>query len=480
MNENARQRILNGVLPFEIFRFGTPIAIGMGLQTTFALVDTFIIARLSPEVAGPALGASSISDQLTAIGTIVSFGLTTASTAMIARAHGAGEHANVRRYVWQSILAVAALALLFGGGISLFARTILEGVVGVKGEVAAMGVDYLRVNAGGSFTMFFLLQLTSVQRALGSSKTPVLLLVGANVLNLVLSVLFSYGPGDAPAVFSWGPPIAAALGIPRMDLMGAAWSTFVARSVFLVPVVWLLFRRFDVFDRESVGGVDERVLRSMWSVAWPSSTQLVVRMLAMLMVQSIVARAFTTEADTTATTAMGIVFKLETMALFIAMGWGSAAQTFIGQNLGAGQEARSTRSGWWATGYNAVFTILVVVPYLAFGAEIVGFFDATPAVVATAKGYLDVVALSYLALGTSVVLGNCFAGGGASRVGLINDLIGVLGFQVPACLVAIGLLAGTMHQLWVAVAIAYVFQGLLSVGFYAWVPWTHHAKRLSA
>ena len=56
----------------------------------------------------------------------------------------------------------------------------------------------------------------------------------------------------------------------------------------------------------------------------------------MLVVHSLVARAYTTDTDQSATTALGIVFRLETMALFVGLGWGSAAQTFVGQNLGAG------------------------------------------------------------------------------------------------------------------------------------------------
>src|SRR6185503_14477997 len=107
-------RILRGPIPWEMLRFGAPIALGMGLQTTFNLVDAYIISRLSPEVAGPALGALGICDQLSAIGTIVSYGLTTASTAMIAIAHGRGDKQAVRAIAWQSILAVGALSLLFG------------------------------------------------------------------------------------------------------------------------------------------------------------------------------------------------------------------------------------------------------------------------------------------------------------------------------------------------------------------------------
>src|SRR6185503_17561549 len=104
-------RILRGPIPWEMLRFGAPIALGMGLQTTFNLVDAYVISRLSPEVAGPALGALGICDQLSAIGTIISYGLTTASAAMIARAHGRGDREEVRKLVWQSILAVSALSL---------------------------------------------------------------------------------------------------------------------------------------------------------------------------------------------------------------------------------------------------------------------------------------------------------------------------------------------------------------------------------
>ncbi|MFS8070752.1 MAG: MATE family efflux transporter, partial [Byssovorax sp.] len=283
-------RILSKPISTEMLRFGLPIAVGMGLQTTFNLVDAYVIARLQPEVAGPALGALGICDQLSAIGTIMSYGLTTASTAMIAQAHGRGDRPRVRALVWQSILAVSALSLIFAFLSLAFAGPILAGVVGAKGAVAELGTSYLRVNSGGAFSMFFLLQLTGIQRALGSSKTPVALLVLSNVLNLFLAVLLVYGPGDAPPVFAWGPPIARALHLPRLELLGAAWATVIARTLTLVPVVYLLAQSFDVLDRKSVTRPDRKVLGEIWKMGWPSSTQFVVRMLAMLVTHSLVAR----------------------------------------------------------------------------------------------------------------------------------------------------------------------------------------------
>src|SRR5262249_4223897 len=62
------RRILVGPLGREMARFGTPLALGMGLQTAFNLVDAYLIGHLGSEVAGPALGAIGICDQLAALG----------------------------------------------------------------------------------------------------------------------------------------------------------------------------------------------------------------------------------------------------------------------------------------------------------------------------------------------------------------------------------------------------------------------------
>jgi putative MATE family efflux protein len=469
---SARTRILTGSIPWEMARFGAPIAVGMGLQTTFNLVDSYVISRLAPDAARASLGALGICDQLSAIGTIVTYGVTTASTAMIALAQGRGDKEAVRRIAWQSILLVGALSVLFGFASILLAGPLIQGVVGAKGDVARLGVAYLQVNSGGSFAIFFLLQLTAIQRALGSAKTPVALLVLSNVLNLFFAVVMVYGPGDAPAVFEWGPPIARALHIPRMELLGAAWATILARTITLVPVVWLLVKRFDVLRREAMGPPDAPILREMGRIAWPSSVQFVVRMFAMLATQTLVARAFTTASDQSATTALGIVFRLEMMALFVAMGWGSAAQTFVGQNLGGGREDRARASGRWSAVYNALFMIAIVLAFRQAARPIVVFFCDDPKVVEIALGYVFTISWSYVGLGTGVVLGSAIAGAGATRTTLVTDLAIVIAFQIPACSAAVLLPHETLERLWWCVAATYLLSGIVYAIVFSAAPWT--------
>ena len=102
----------------------------------------------------------------------------------------------VKRIVWQSLLLVGFLALVFGLVFTVLADPLVAGLIGAKGRVAELGISYLRINSGTAFTGFFLLQLTSLQRALGSAKTPMVLLVLSNVLNVFRPCSSSMAPAQ--------------------------------------------------------------------------------------------------------------------------------------------------------------------------------------------------------------------------------------------------------------------------------------------
>jgi putative MATE family efflux protein len=463
VSEASAKRILEGPLGLAVARFGMPLALGMGLQTAFNLIDAFVISRLGGKTAGPALGAIGICDQLAALGTIVSYGLSVATATLISRKVGEAKHDEVKEIAWQSLILIALLSVFFGllGGAG--ASFVLRRAVGAKGEVADLGVPYLRVMLGGSFTIFLLMHLTSVQRALGSSKTPVGFLIASNVLNLVLAVVLVYGPGDSPGILAWGRPIARLFGIPRLGLMGAAWATLLARFTVLIPLFAISMKRFGLFARRSRMPPHRETLASIVRLGWPSSAQLVMRILAMLLTHSLVARAFTTPTDQTATTALGIVFRLETMALFVGLGWGSAAQTFVGQNLGAKNLERAKRSGWYAALFNAFMMGALALTYSLFGARIVGFFDSDPEVLQPALTYLRWVGPSYLGLGIGIVLGSAMQGAGATLRALALDTLVIILFQLPASVLFVLSDGATYVGLWRIVALTYFLSAFVYV-----------------
>ncbi len=466
----AQRRILEGPLPWEVLRFGAPLMIGMVANVLFNLVDAYLIARLPDGVAGPSIGAVGICDQIAAIGTIMSYGLSTATAAIVSQRKGAGDALGVRRAGWQSLLLTGGLSIAFGLAGVLLAGPMIRDVVGAKGEVARLAVDYLRVIVGGSFSIFFLLQLTSIMRALGSSKTPVAVLLGGNVVNLLLAILLVYGQGPRPALLDWSLPLARAVHAPRLELVGAAWATVIARSLALIPaIVWLAGRRFGRVLRPRREWLLplRRELAAIWAIGWPSSAQFVVRIGAFVATSALVAHAFTSEADQTASTAYGVIFRVETMALFVSMGWGSAAQTFTGTCKGAGLLRRGGRSGWWAAGYDAMAMALLAWLVIAAAGPILGFFDHDPAVLAIGREYLRVVAPSYVTYGAAIVLGNAFSGVGETRRTFKLDMLIVLLVQLPLSALAVKLAAQTRTPLWSAIAAANAISLLLYAAAYA-------------
>ena len=153
--------------------------------------------------------------------------------------------------------------------------------------------------------------------------------VGGNLLARAAALLGPYTVHPVASwvtsVLGWAVDVARALGVPRIGMVGAAWATVLARAVVLVPVALLLVSRFELGrPPPAEAAPDPRALRGIVSIAWPSSAQFVVRIAAMLLVNSLVARFFTTATDQTATTAMGLVFRLDAMAAVRTGRWAAA------------------------------------------------------------------------------------------------------------------------------------------------------------
>lgn len=472
----SNDRILKGPLGWEVLRFGFPLALGMALQNAFNLIDAYLINQLPFAEANAAVGAIGVCDQLAAIGSIVSYGISTATGTLIAQQKGAGDEEGVRRTAWQSIWLVGFLSVFFAV-LGLFAPVIAENVIGLKGAVLEVAVRYLRIILPGGFSMFFLLHLASIQRALGSAKTPVALLVLGNALNVFFAVIWLYGPEAPNTTLAWGAKIAVALGIPKRGMEGAAWATVLARTLVLAPNVAILMKRFSIMPKKGSRGPDLGEMKRIFHIAWPTSAQFVLRICAVLLTSSLVARFYSTEQDQAATTAMGLVFRIDTIALFIAMGWGSAAQTFVAQNLGAKFEKRAVHSGWLTVLYDAITNIGIYAAVLTFGERFLRYFGKDDHAIQIALQYVGIVAPSYFLLGPAIVLGSAMGGAGATKTTLKLDAGVLIGFQLPISLIAVMALRLPLSGLFACVSLSAACGTVVYTIAYARGRWKEHATK---
>jgi len=474
--DKANLRIIEGRVATGIFRLGFPLALAMALQSTFNLIDMLVVSRL-PD-GKEAVAALAICDLVAMVPTILANGISNASAAIISRRAGEKDARAVSFFTWQSLSLVTWLSVVFGVIGGLFAVPITEGVFGAKGQMATLTIEYMTVIVGGCFSILLLLQICAIMRALGDGKTPLILLVGSNILNLFWTIVMVYGndpAGVAPDALSWAPKIAESLGIPPMGVLGAAWSTIFSRCFALAIGAIILARRSPLvtFHAKDLS-LTRRAFNQLWRIAWPNSAQFVLRIGVVLFFLAVITRHFTTATDSSSATAFGICTRLETIVLFMSMGWGAAASTYVGQNLGAGFDKRALLSGWVAASFNSVFTLGILLAFLFYSTEIIGIFNNEPDVIKVGQSYLQIVGASYLFFGLAVVISQALAGAGATMAGFTIDALVLLGLVVPATLIVIGVTDLTHAMTWSLIAGGNVVTGLVYTAWFKRGKWLAH------
>jgi putative MATE family efflux protein len=231
----------------EILRLALPALGALAVEPLYVLVDTAIVGHLGTDPLGGLAVAGAV---LVAVFNIFNF-LAYSTTAAVARRVGAG---NRRAAAEQGIagvwLAVGLGVLLMVVGL-LLAPAIVE-LMGASDAVTPPALTYLRISLLGAPFMLLMLAGMGYVRGLQDTRTTLVIAVGANVVNLVLEIVFVYGLD--------------------LGIAGSAWGTVIAQVSAALVYVWLLARSVrsegaavrprgrDIRDAAMVGG--QLVLRT--------------------------------------------------------------------------------------------------------------------------------------------------------------------------------------------------------------------------
>jgi putative MATE family efflux protein len=241
-----------------------------------------------------------------------------------------------------------------------------------------------------------------------------ILLIGGNLSNAILSYAWVFG--------KWG--------LPAWGVAGAAWGTVVSRGVFALLGLYIITRQ---------AAPIRLVLRRPWprlKMLWqlfalgvPSSMQFVVRVVGFGAIQNL-ANRYGERDEIQAALAVGS--RLDMLATFTGAGWGAASAALVGQALGAGLPARAERAGWYATFLNVLLMGGIGAAYLGWCHDLVGLWvKGEPRVQELAVGYLQVAVLGYPVAAVAVTLALSLNGAGSTKMPLFLDSLGFLGAQIP-------------------------------------------------
>ncbi len=314
----------------EILKLALPALGALAAEPLYLLVDTAIVGHLGrPQLAALGIAAVMLGGAF-AIFNFLQYG----TTAQVARAGGAGEREVARRLGAQALWLSLAFGIAVSALIALFAEPLVA-LVGGEGQAADYAVTYLRIAAIGFPAAFLALGGQGYLRGIADLRTPLVIVIAANVVNVILEVIFVYG-------FGWG-------------IEGAAWSTALAQlgmgAAFVVAVLRGLERR----EARPSLALARRVLSlGKWIFIRTSA----------LMGSFVLAGAVATRSGEAAIGAHQIAFQLFIFLALVLDSIAIAGQIIVGRELGAGRSERayaaSSRMIWLSVAVGGAFTVAML------------------------------------------------------------------------------------------------------------------------
>ena len=164
---------------------------------------------------------------------------------------------------------------------------------------------------------------------------------------------------------------------------------------------------------------------------------------------------------TFATAGYGVANQLLTIAIIPCFGFGNAAGTMVGQNLGAKNPTRAARAAWWVSTYTFGYIAIVGVFLFAGAQNLVPIFDPTPGVVTYASECIRIIVPSLLIYAIGIVLATGLSGAGNTVPPMVINLITLWGIEVTFAYVLSRWLGMGVTGVWWGRAIANTANGLL-------------------
>ncbi|MFD1513056.1 MATE family efflux transporter [Halomarina rubra] len=398
-----------------------PLLVQNLVQVVQQVVDLFWLGRLS-DAAVSAIGlAFPLTSLLFALALFAPF---VGTQIVVSQRVGADDTTGARRALFTGLFLSVVLGVCFGVLTFLGARPLLDLFAlvrpGADTDTAALelAATYVGVTALG----LPLLILSDTTEAgflgWGDSKTAMRMNVVAVVVNVVLDPLLILGIG----------------GFPRLEMAGAALATVVGYTVGgAYGYVRLARGAHGGMLSRATATVDLDEIREVLTVGAPIAGQNVVKQIADVVLVTV---AFVAGgAPALAAWAVGV--RVAALAVIPAGGLQQAAQSVIGQNLGAGFVGRAHRATWQgaavaALGLGALGVVQWVVPGL-----IVETFAPTLSAQGQSLGveYLRILAVGYPAMGAMYLFRAGFNGAGRTTTSFVASMGQYWGVRIPVAVV---------------------------------------------
>jgi putative MATE family efflux protein len=316
--------------------------------------------------------------------------------------------------------------------------------------VRAFGIEPHVVDLGAGFVKIVMLSIpasavifviASGLRGAGDTRTPLVIGLTVNALNVVGNYVFIFGKLGLPALGVRGSGLATALAFTS----GMALALyFLASGRLRLRLVWADLR------------VHGETIRRVLAIGYPAAAEQLLMQFGFFIYLMFAARY-----GTDAIAAYFIGVRILALSFLPGFGFAAAASALVGQNLGAGLPRRAESAGWHATWMSIALMSATGIVIFVFAEPIARIFVDTPAVVAGTVSFIHMLAASQPFMAMDFTLGGALRGAGDTRFPLLTVLIAFYGCRLGMSLLVVGVLNLGLPWLWAALIGDYVARASL-------------------
>ncbi len=418
------QDFTKGSIDRAIVLLSIPMILEMAMESLFAIVDAFFVAKISVE----AVATVGLTESVLTLVYSIAIGLSAAATAMVARRVGEGDRDAAARAGAQVILIALVMSALIAVPGYFFAEDILR-IMAHDESVSATGHQFTRLMLTANLPILLLWMLNGIFRGAGDAATAMRALWIANAVNIVLCPLFIFGIGP----------------FPELGVLGSGVATTIGRSTGVVYQLWNLFQVGKIVRlRLAMMRPKWDIIAGLLKLSAGSTGQYLIASASWIFMISILSQI-----SKEVTAGYTIAIRIVIFALLPAWGMANAAATLVGQNLGAGHPDRAEKSAWRAGVFNMIFLAFIGAICLIAAPALIRLFTQQPEAVHAGSMALRILAGGYVFYGWGMILSQAINGAGDTRTPTLLNFIFFWLVETPlAALLALHLDWGQAGVYW--------------------------------
>ena len=382
-----------------ILKFTLPLLVGNLFQQVYNVVDSIVVGR---HLGANALGGVGSVGLVNFMFFSLCSGMASGIGVVISGYFGAKKEDEVKKAIANALYVILAAGILMSVLSLIFARGILT-LMNTPEENFSYAYTYMRIMCGFTFVVAIYNGISAILRALGDSKTPLIFLVVASVINVILDILLVI--------------------VLDCGVAGAAYATVFSQFVSGIGSILFAVKKNPYFMlKKEHFKFDKQILQKDFRIGIPMSIQT-----AMISISCVLLQTLINGYGATVMAAYTATGKVESVIFQPYSSLGIAMSTFAGQNVGAKDYKRIKKAIMQAMGITLAFSLILFVVILLFRENIIAAFVVEKDVIEIGSKALIISGSMYFALGTIYTLRGVLNGMGDVFFSMLNGILEVGG-----------------------------------------------------